>query len=102
MRHVWFISSTIFYVVAAKTTGDRMQRKLAVLCLFCILKDCYIHFRHISCSNALISYRVLLTIMVAVTSEEIRFLKQKLLKFYLRSTMSQERLNELAIMTTEK
>uniref|UniRef100_A0A8I6YBE3 HAT C-terminal dimerisation domain-containing protein n=1 Tax=Hordeum vulgare subsp. vulgare TaxID=112509 RepID=A0A8I6YBE3_HORVV len=54
--------------------------------------DCY--------PNASIAYRILLTIRVTVASAERS--KLKLLKNYLRSTMSQERLNGLAICCIEK
>ena len=47
-------------------------------------------------------YRILLIIPVIVTSIERIFSKLKLIKFYLRSTMSQERLNELVILSIEK
>ena len=43
-----------------------------------------------------------LTIPVSVTSSEISFSKLKLIKSYLRSTMSQQRLNELALLSIEK
>ena len=48
--------------------------------------------------NAMIAYRVLLTIPVTVASAERSFSKLKLLKSYLRSPMSQERLNGLALI----
>jgi hypothetical protein len=48
------------------------------------------------------AYRILLTIPVTVASTERRSSKLKLIKFYLRSTMSQKRLNELAILLIEK
>ncbi|KAM3370821.1 hypothetical protein ACQJBY_018262 [Aegilops geniculata] len=56
--------------------------------------DCY--------PNASIAYRILLTIPVTVASAERSFSKLKLLKNYLRSTMSQERLNGLAMCCIEK
>jgi hypothetical protein len=52
--------------------------------------------------NTCIAYRILLTIPVRVASAERSFSKLKLIKSYLRSTMSQERLNELAILSIEK
>jgi hypothetical protein len=61
---------------------------------FVIKADCY--------SNASIAYRILFTIPVTVASAERSFSKLKLLKNYLRSTMSQERLNGLATLCIEK
>ncbi|KAM7529723.1 hypothetical protein LguiB_033133 [Lonicera macranthoides] len=52
--------------------------------------------------NAWIAYRILLTIPVIVASAERSFSKLKLIKSYLRSTMSQERLNVLAMLSIEK
>ncbi|XP_021979362.1 zinc finger MYM-type protein 1-like [Helianthus annuus] len=52
--------------------------------------------------NAYIAYRIMLTIPVTVASAERSFSKLKLIKNYLRSTMSQERLNGLAIMSIER
>ena len=52
--------------------------------------------------NACITYRILLTIPVTVTSAKRIFSKLKLIKSYLRSTMSQERLSELAILSIER
>ncbi|KAM4108034.1 hypothetical protein ACB094_03G014700 [Castanea mollissima] len=46
--------------------------------------------------------RILLTISVTVASAERSFSKLKLIKSYLRSTMSQERLSGLAILSIEK
>jgi riboflavin synthase alpha subunit len=51
--------------------------------------------------NAIIAYRILLTIPVTVASAERSFSKLKLLKSYLRSTMTQERLNGLALIALE-
>nr|GFB02033.1 zinc finger MYM-type protein 1 [Tanacetum cinerariifolium] len=56
--------------------------------------DCY--------PNAIIAYRVLLTIPVTVASAERSFLKLKLIKSYMQSSMSQERLNGLALIAIER
>lgn len=56
--------------------------------------DCY--------PNIFVAYRILFTIPITVASAERSFSKLKLLKNYLRSTMSQERLNELATLCIEK
>ena len=47
--------------------------------------------------NACITFKILLIIHVTVASAERSFSKLKLIKSYLRSTMSRERLSELAI-----
>ena len=52
--------------------------------------------------NTCIAFRILLTITIAVTSAERSFSKLKLIKSYLRSAMSQERLSGLAILSIEK
>ncbi|KAL0772360.1 hypothetical protein Bca101_037511 [Brassica carinata] len=52
--------------------------------------------------NVDIAYRILLTTHVIVASAERSFSKLKLLKNYLRSSMSQERLNGLSILCIEK
>ncbi|XP_050160389.1 uncharacterized protein LOC126633900 [Malus sylvestris] len=54
------------------------------------------------CPNVMIAYRVLLTVPVTVASAERSFSKLKLLKSYLRTTMTQDRLNGLAILCIEK
>ncbi|XP_050373136.1 uncharacterized protein LOC126790827 [Argentina anserina] len=52
--------------------------------------------------NAWIAYKLLLTIPVTIACVERSFSKLKLIKSYLRSTMSQERLNDLAMLSIEK
>jgi len=56
--------------------------------------DCY--------PNVSVAYRILLTIPVTLASVKRSFSKLKLLKNYLRSTMSQKRLNGLAMCTIER
>ncbi|XP_071712208.1 uncharacterized protein [Rutidosis leptorrhynchoides] len=51
--------------------------------------------------NILLAYKILLTVPVTVVSAERSFSKLKLLKNYLRNTMSQDRLNGLAIISIE-
>jgi hypothetical protein len=52
--------------------------------------------------NASIAYRILFIVAVIIASAERSFSKLKLLKNYLRSAMSQERLNGLASLCIEK
>ena len=59
--------------------------------------------RDVACfPNISIAYRILFTVPVTVASAERSFSKLKLLKNYLRSSMSQERLNGLATLCIEK
>ena len=59
--------------------------------------------RDIDCFlNISIAYRLLFTVPVTVASAKRSFSKLKLLKNYLRSSMSQERLNGLATLCIEK
>lgn len=51
--------------------------------------------------NIYVALRVILTIPVTVASAERSFSKLKLIKTYLRSSMSQERLSALAILSIE-
>ncbi|KAM3198715.1 hypothetical protein ACQJBY_073716 [Aegilops geniculata] len=57
--------------------------------------------RHDCFPNASIAYRVLLTIPVTVASAERSFSKLKLLKSYMRTTMTQQRLTDLATIALE-
>ena len=61
---------------------------------FVMATDCF--------PNVSVAYRILLTVPMTVASAERSFSKLKLLKNYLRSTMSQERLNDLAMCTIER
>jgi len=53
------------------------------------------------CYYCIIAYRILLSIYVTVASSERCFSKLKLLKSYLRSTVTQERLNGLVTIAIE-
>ncbi|XP_025205083.1 uncharacterized protein LOC112601595 [Melanaphis sacchari] len=53
------------------------------------------------CPNLITAYRLFLSMPVTVASEERSFSKLKLIKTYLRSTMSQERLTNSAIFSIE-
>ncbi|XP_075481271.1 uncharacterized protein LOC142521982 [Primulina tabacum] len=52
--------------------------------------------------NAHIAYKILLTVPVTVASAEQSFSKLNLIKNFLRSTVSQERLNRLTMLSIEK
>lgn len=57
-------------------------------------------YEKIDClSNAIIAYRVLVTIPITMTFTKKSFSKLKLLKSFLWSTMLQERLNGLTTIT---
>ena len=61
------------------------------------------HVREVDCyPNISIAYHILFTVPVMVASAERSFSKLKLLKNYLRSTITQERLNGLATLCMEK
>ena len=51
--------------------------------------------------NTCIAYRFLLTILVTVVFAEKSFSKLKIIKYYLRSIMSQERISRLTILSIE-
>lgn len=52
-------------------------------------------------TNVRIALQIMLTIPVTVASAELSFSKLKLIKTYLCSTMAQERLNALAVLSIE-
>ena len=53
------------------------------------------------CPNLATAIRILLTITTSIASCERSFSKLKLVKNYLRSTMSQDRLSSLVLMSVE-
>lgn len=57
--------------------------------------------RQINYPNAWISYRIVVTIPVTVVEAERTFSRLKLIKTYLRTSMSQDRLNGLALLSIE-
>ena len=66
-------------------------------------KEIFEHVIEVNCyPNVSIAYRILFTVPVTVASAERSFSKLKLLKNYLTSTMTQERLNHLATLCIEK
>ncbi|XP_061993554.1 uncharacterized protein LOC133711445 [Rosa rugosa] len=76
------------------TLPEEAKRAIEVLNYLKEMESCY--------PNAWIAYRILLTIPVTVASAERSFSKLKLIKSYLRSTMSQDRLNGLSMLSIEK
>ena len=80
--------------IVRKCLPKETKRSIEVLYYLKMMDSCF--------SNVWIAYRILLTIPVTVASVEISFSKLKLIKSYLRSTMSQERLNGLTILSIEK
>jgi len=79
--------------VMQMTLPDRSMSAMEIF-EFVRKADCY--------PNISIAYRIFFTMPVTVASAERSFSKLKLLKNYLRSTMSQERLNGLATLCIEK
>ena len=61
-----------------------------------------LHFGRDVFPTLCIAYRLLLTVAFSIASRERSFSKLKLMKTYLRSSMSQERLTNLALISTEK
>uniref|UniRef100_A0A8I7BK81 HAT C-terminal dimerisation domain-containing protein n=1 Tax=Hordeum vulgare subsp. vulgare TaxID=112509 RepID=A0A8I7BK81_HORVV len=80
-------------IVIQSTLPDRAMSAMDIF-EFVRESDCY--------PNISIAYRIFFIMHVTVASAERSFSKLKLLKNYLRSTMSQERLNGLATLCIEK
>ncbi|CAA2984694.1 zinc finger MYM-type 1-like [Olea europaea subsp. europaea] len=89
--------------------GDNLCSELQVL-RCCIPSEAtkaievlqYLKTLNVCFPNAYIAYKILLTIPITVASTGRSFSKLKLIKTYLRSTTSQERLNGLTILSIEK
>jgi hypothetical protein len=61
------------------------------------------HIRDVDCyPKAFIAYCILFIVPITIASDERSFSKLKLLRNYLRSPMTQERLNSLATLCIEK
>ena len=80
--------------VFRETISKNIKRNVEVLQFLKRADECY--------PNIWIAFRIMLTIPVSVASAERSFSKLKLIKTYLRSTMSQERLNGLAMLSIER
>jgi len=61
------------------------------------------YVREVDCyPDVSVAYRILFTVAITVASAERTFSYLNLLRNYMRSTMSQERLNSLAILCIKK
>jgi len=89
LRSMIFLELKVLQV----TLPDSLMSALDIL-EFVIAADCY--------PNVSVAYRILLTVPMTIASAKRSLSKLKLLKNYLRSTMSQERLNGLAMCTIER
>ncbi|EOA18961.1 hypothetical protein CARUB_v10007596mg [Capsella rubella] len=85
-----FLELKLFKEVLSK----EMKKAIEVLNFLKNMKSCY--------PNTWTAYRIMMTIPVSVASAERNFSKLKLIKSYLRSTMAQERLNGLSIISIER
>ncbi|XP_065862285.1 uncharacterized protein [Euphorbia lathyris] len=80
-------------VLQITLSSDELMSTIEIL-EFVKIADCY--------PNVSIAYRILLTLPMTVASAERSFSKLTLIKTYLRSSTSQERLSGLAILSIEK
>lgn len=81
-------------IVLREVLPNEVRKPIEVLEFLKKMEGCY--------PNTSISFRLLLTIPVSVATTERSFSKLKLIKNYLRSTMSQDRFNGLAISSIER
>ena len=80
--------------IVRKCLPKKTKRAIEVLDYLKMMDFCF--------PNVWIAYKILLTIPIIVASAERSLSKLKLIKSYFRSTMSQERLNGLTILSIEK
>ena len=80
--------------IVRKCLPKEIKRAIEVLDYLKMMYSCF--------PNVWIAYRILLTTPVTVVSAKRSFLKLKLIKSYIRSIISQERLNGLTILSIEK
>ncbi|XP_010431348.1 PREDICTED: uncharacterized protein LOC104715655 [Camelina sativa] len=85
-----FLELKLFKEVLPK----EMKKAVEVLDFLKKMESCY--------PNIWTAYRIMMTIPVSVASAERSFSKLKLIKSYLQSTMAQERLNGLWIISIER
>ncbi|XP_027836207.2 uncharacterized protein LOC114118962 [Aphis gossypii] len=91
------INEIEFFKYQAKVILPELQNATALNILNAIKK----YELDSTCPHLMIAYRLFLTMPVTVASGERSFSKLKLTKTYLRSTMSQERLTNSAILSIE-
>ena len=73
---------------------EKVNKPIEVLNHLRCIQDIYL--------NAWIAYVIILTLPITVAFEEKSFSKLKLIKSYLRSTMSQKMLNGLAMLSIDE
>ncbi|OWR53708.1 hypothetical protein KGM_203669 [Danaus plexippus plexippus] len=94
----WFEIETLKSQVKATTLFDKCECQSSVGLLKAIVElDIKEMF-----PNVVVAIKIFLTIQVTVVSCDRSFSKLKLIKTYLRSTMGQERLSGLAILSIER
>ncbi|XP_056848988.1 uncharacterized protein LOC108831809 [Raphanus sativus] len=95
-NHYDVIGDDLFFELSVLRDAlpQHYKRPIEVLNFLKETEECY--------PNSWIGYQILLTVPVSVASAERSFSKLKIIKSYLRSTMSQERLNGLAIISIER
>jgi hypothetical protein len=85
-----------------KTVETFQDKDISILGPMDILNVIYCNELQTNYCNSEIALRIFLTLPVTVASNERSFSKLKIIKNFLRSTMSQDRLTNLAILSIEK